>query len=131
MLIKPITVRLLAYGQKANIAKVRKAACDLLDDEHDAIDPSWFVDRPGVEVFNEIVATRWDAEIALKKPSPSQLGIQIVMPDVHERITTEWLYELPIAKTCVLFASWHSTKDDGNWQLLAAEGDRWSERRGA
>ena len=36
VLIKPITVRLIAYGQKANIAAIRSRACDLLKDEHGA-----------------------------------------------------------------------------------------------
>lgn len=129
MLITPITVRLIAYGSKANIAALRTRAAALLKDEHGTVDAACFLTRTAGEVHAEIAATRLDTEVALAKPTPSQAGIAITLPEVHERITTEWLFELPLAKTCVALASWNSQREPVAWQLLLANGDHWAENR--
>jgi hypothetical protein len=129
VIIKPITIRLLAYGQKANIAAIRTRAADLLDDEHGSVDEANLVALPAAEVHAEICATRYDTEVALKKPSPSQVGIAITLNEVNERLTVEWLHELPVAKTCIAFAIWTSPREGVAWQLLIADGGRWSESR--
>jgi hypothetical protein len=129
VLIKPITIRLLAYGQKANIAAIRSRAEDLLKDEHGAVDRSAFKDLPAKAVAEEIASTRLDSEVALKPPPPSQIGIAIVLNEVNERLAVDWLHELPVAKTCVAFATWTSHREGANWQLLIALGGRWSESR--
>jgi hypothetical protein len=129
VLIKPITVRLLAYGQKANIAAIRSRACDLLKDEHGTIDDAAFAVLAAAKVHDEISARRLDAEVAIKPPTPSQAGIVITLTEVNERLTVDWLHDLPVAKTCVAFASWTSHRDSAAWQLLIAGGGRWSESR--
>jgi hypothetical protein len=53
------------------------------------------------------------------------------LPEMNERMVTEWMHELPIAKTCVAFATWFSPREQQNWQLLMADGGRWSEIRPA
>src|SRR5688500_6920018 len=127
MQVKPITVRLLVYGQKANVAAIRGRAADLLKDEHGKADESSFTLMPAAEAYAEIIAKRLDSEVELKKPTASQAGIAITLSGVHERLTTEWLFELPVAKTCVAFATWDSQKEPVSWQLLIAQGSRWSE----
>jgi len=129
MLIKPITVRLIAYGQKANVAAIRTRASAFLKDELGAVDASLLVAVSGMDVYAEIIATRWDTEIPIKKPTPSQAGICITLKEVHERLATEWLYELPIAKSCVAFAAWISPRDATAWQVLLLQGDHHSENR--
>ncbi len=129
MLITPITIRLIVYGQKANVSAIRGRAADLLKEEHGKADGSCFVETPAADVHAEIIATRWDDEVVLKKPTPSQAGIVITLPEVHERLTTEWLHELPVAKTCVAFATWNGARDPVSWQLLMALGGHWSENR--
>jgi hypothetical protein len=129
VLIKPITVRLIAYGQKANIAAIRSRACDLLKDEHGAIDDAAFAVLDAKKVHEEISAKRLDSEVAIKPPTPSQVGIAITLSEVNERLTVDWLHDLPVAKTCVAFASWTSHRDQAAWQLLIASGGRWSESR--
>jgi len=131
VLIKPITVRLLTYGQKANVAAIRKRASDLLRDEHGAADPAAFTELSAADVHAEIVATRWDSDTALKKPTASQAGVAITLANVHERLTNEWMDELPVAKTCVVFASWTSQRDGSAWQLSIADGERHSDTRPA
>jgi hypothetical protein len=129
VLIKPISVRLIAYGQKANIAAIKNRAAGLLKEEHGKVQIDQFLDLPAKDVFQEIITNRWDNEVVLKTPTASSNGIVISLPDVHERMTTEWLYELPIAKTCVAFATWISHKDNTSWQLLLVQGRHWSENR--
>lgn len=133
MLIKPITVRLFVYGQKANVAAIRKRAHDLLRDEHgkaaDSVLDTAFVDAPAADLHTKILATTWDAEAAPKKPTPSQLGLIATLTDVHERMANEWLEELPVAKTCVVFAQWDSHRDGSSWQTLIVDGRRRSEQR--
>ena len=129
MLVKPITVRLLAYGTKANIAAITSRAADVLRDEHGSADETAFVPMPAADVYAEIIGTRWDSDVELKKPSASQAGIAITLGRVHERLTTEWLFELPVAKSCVVFATWESQRDPVAWQVLIAQGDRWSDNR--
>ncbi len=133
MLIKPITLRLFVYGQKANVAAIRKRATDLLRDEHGkaavaGLD-SAFVDAPAADLHTEILATTWDTEAAPKKPTPSQLGLIATLAEVHERMANEWLDELPVAKTCVVFAQWDSPRDGSSWQTLIVDGRRRSEQR--
>src|SRR3954466_13462830 len=106
MLIKPITVRLIAYGPEANVAAIRGRAADLLKDEHGKADPAAFVTMTAEDVHAEIMATRLDAEGKLKKTTAPRAGIAITLAEVNERLTTEWLFELPVAKTCVAFATW-------------------------
>lgn len=129
MIIKPITVHLIIYGQKANLSAIRVRASDLLKEEHGAIDASLFVERPSADVHAEITATRFDSEVPLKKPTASQPGLAITLPEVNEKFTKEWLQDLPVAKTCVVFATWDSPRDQMRWQLLMADGGRWSESR--
>jgi hypothetical protein len=129
VLIQPITVRLIAYGQAANVSAIRSRAADLLKEEHGKVDELAFATVPAQAVHDEIAATRWDTEVPLKKPTGSQPGIVITLADVHERMTTEWLYELPVAKTCVAFATWVSAREPVSWQLLLAQGRHWSESR--
>ncbi len=129
MFIKPITIRLLAYGQKANIAAIRTRAAALLQDEHQRLDPALLVAMPAAEVHAEILAKRQDTEAELKKPGASQAGIAITLPEMNERATTAWLNELPVAKTCVAFATWTSPREGQACQLLIADGDRWTANR--
>lgn len=129
MIIKPITVRLVAYGQKANVAAIRTRAADLLKEEHGKVDAALFKDLVALDAHTEIVAKRLDTEVVLKKPSASRIGIAITLPEMNERMTVEWLHELPIAKTCVAFATWTSEREKVTWQLLMADGGRWSESR--
>jgi hypothetical protein len=129
VLIKPITVRLIAYGQKANIAAIRSRACDLLKDEHGTVDDAAFAVLDATKVHDEISARRLDTEVVIKPPTPSQAGIAITLGEVNERLTVDWLHDLPVAKTCVAFASWTSQRDNAAWQLLIATGGRWSESR--
>ncbi len=129
MLIKPITVRLIAYGPKASLAALRGRAEDLLKDEHGSVVADGIAIVPARIVHAEIIATRLDAEVTLKIPTASQAGLAITLAEVNERLTTEWLFELPVAKTCVVFAAWFSSRDESDWQLLIAQGSRWSESR--
>ncbi|MBA3700680.1 MAG: hypothetical protein H0W78_17670 [Planctomycetes bacterium] len=129
MLIKPLTVRLIAYGEKANLAAIRTRAVDLLTDEHGKLDPKLITEVPGTEVHAEIIATRLDPDPALKKPTAKKPGIAITLPEMNEKTTVEWLHELPLAKTVVVFATWTSHRENMDWQLLAADGSRWSESR--
>jgi hypothetical protein len=127
--IKPVTIRLIAYGQKANIAAIRLRAARLLKDEHGIVDPAALVDAKALAVYDEIIATRLDDEVVLKKPTPSQAGIIITLTEMNERMVNEWIYELPIAKSCVAFATWVSPREGLAWQLLMADGGRWAESR--
>lgn len=129
MLIKPITVQLLAYGLKANLAAIRKRAIDLLEDEHGRADPACFVEMPAAEVQAAIDSRRLDTEVVLLKPTPSHQGLALTLPEVNERATTAWLHELPVARTCVALAAWDSPREQLAWQMLLAEGRRWSESR--
>ena len=129
MIIKPITVRLIVYGQKANVSAIRTRAAALLKDEHGKIDEAWFVELPAAKVHTEIEAKRLDKEIELKKPGAAQVGLAITLPEVNERSTGEWLDELPVAKTCVVLATWSSGREPVAWQLLIIQGDRCSESR--
>jgi hypothetical protein len=129
VLIKPITVRLIAYGQPANLAAIQRRVVDLLKEEHGKVPADAIAEMAAAEAHAEMVATRWDAEIELKEPTPSQRGLLATLAEVHERLTTEWLNELPIAKTCVAFATWVSPRDATRWQQLMAQGRRWSENR--
>ncbi len=129
MLIKPITVRLIAYGEKANLAAIRTRAVDLLKEEHVKLDASLIVELPGTDVHAEIMAKRYDQDVALKKPTAKKPGMAIMLPDMNERMTVEWLHELPLAKTVVVFATWTSHRENMDWQLLACDGSRWSESR--
>ncbi|MBA3686451.1 MAG: hypothetical protein H0W72_14615 [Planctomycetes bacterium] len=129
MLIKPITVRLIAYGPQANLDALRGRAEDVLKDEHGKVDAACFVIIPAREVHAEIIAKRLDVEVPLKAPTASRPGIAITLPEVNERLTTEWLFEMPVAKTCVVFATWFSPREAVAWQLLIAQGNRWSENR--
>ncbi len=127
--IKPITIRLVAYGQKANIAAIRTRVVALLQDEHQRVDEALLADMTAAEVHAEILARRQDTEAELKKPTASQAGIAITLPDMNERATTAWLNELPVAKSCIAFASWTSHREGLACQLLIADGDRWSANR--
>ncbi len=129
MIIKPITIRLIAYGEKANLAAIRTRATDLLKEEHGKTDPTLLNDLPATEVHAEILAARFDQDVVLKKPTAKKPGLAIILPEMNERMTVEWLHELPLAKTCVLFASWTSPREGMDWQLLAVDGSRWSESR--
>lgn len=129
MLIKPITVRLIAYGEKANLAAIRTRAIDLLKEEHGKVDPTLLVDLPATEVHAELLATRFDQDVVLKKPTAKKPGLAITFPEMNERTTVEWLHELPLAKTVVVFACWTSPRENMDWQLLAVDGSRWSESR--
>ncbi len=125
--IAPITIRLVAYGQKANVAAVRTRAISFLKEELGTVDDSWFAELDAATAHAEIVAGSTGCDVELRKPTKSQAGIAITLPEVHERMAGEWLNELPAAKTCVVFATWHSARDGLDWRLLIAEGDRWPE----
>ncbi len=129
MLIKPISVRLIAYGPEASVAALRGRAEDLLKDEHGTVDDASFTRDTALAVHDEIIATRMDPEVKLKKPTATRAGIVMTLADVNERLTTEWLHELPVAKTCVVFATWFSPRENAAWQLLIAQGSRWAENR--
>lgn len=129
MFIKPITVRILAYGTKSNVAAIRTRAAALLKDEFGAADPALLVERGAEQIHDEIAAARWEAEAALKKPTASQAGIAITLPEVNERATAEWLRELPAAKSCVVFAAWTSPREGLDYQMLIADGDRATDSR--
>lgn len=129
MQITPITVRLIAYGSKANVAAIRTRAAALLKEEHTHVDEACFETLSAAVVHAEISTKRLETEVILVKPTPSQAGIAITLPEVHERITTEWLFELPVAKSCVALATWNSQREPVAWQLLMANGDHWSENR--
>jgi len=129
MLIKPITVRLIAYGEKANLAAIRTRALDLLKEEHGKLDPTLIADVPGTKVHAEIMEKRVDQDVALKKPTAKKPGMVITLPEMNEKMTVEWLHELPLAKTVVVFATWTSHRENMDWQLLANDGSRWSESR--
>ncbi len=129
MFIKPITIRLIAYGQKANVAAIRLRAARLLKEEHGTVDPAALAEASAASVHEEILANRLDGEVVLKKPTPSQAGIVITLGEVNERMANEWIYELPIAKSCVVFATWSSPREGLAWQLLMADGGRWAESR--
>ncbi len=129
VIIKPITIRLIAYGEKANLAAIRTRALDLLKEEHGKVDATLLVDLPATEVHADILAARFDQDVVLKKPTAKKPGLAITLPEMNERMTVEWLHELPLAKTCVLFASWTSPREGMDWQLLAVDGSRWSESR--
>jgi hypothetical protein len=122
--IKPITIRLLAYGQKANVAAIRNRAAAMLKEEHGAVPADAFVDMPAEKVHAEIVARRSDGDPVLKKPTPSQAGLVVTLAEVNERMANEWLSELPVAKTCVVFATWTGSREPMAWQMLLADGDR-------
>jgi hypothetical protein len=127
--IKPITIRLVAYGQKANVAAIRTRAAAMLKEEHGAADPALFVETSAKDAHDEIAGKRLDTEIALRKPTASQAGLIVTLAEVNERMANEWLHELPVAKTCVAFATWDSPREGRRWQLLMADGGRWSEDR--
>jgi hypothetical protein len=127
--IKPITVRITAYGQKANMAAIRTRAIALLKDEFGKADPALLSELKAADAHAEIVAKRWDGEIELKKPTASQAGTTIILPEVNERMTSEWLRELPIAKSCVFFATWTSPREGFDWQMLIIDGDRATDSR--
>jgi hypothetical protein len=129
MFLKPITVRLIAYGPKDSVAALRSRAEDLLKDEHGSIDAANFAEVSAADVHAEIIKTRLDSEVPLKKPSAAKIGIAITLPEVNERLATEWLDELPVAKTCVAFATWFSPRESVAWQMLIAQGSKWSENR--
>jgi hypothetical protein len=129
MLIKPITVRIVAYGPKDTVAALRGRAAKLLKDEHGSADEAAFATLSGADAHAEIVARRLDAEVKLKKPTATTAGIAITLAEVNERLTNEWLDEMPVAKTCVVFATWTSPREQADWQLLIADGSRWSENR--
>lgn len=129
MIIKPITVRLIVYGQKANVSAIRTRAAALLKDEHGKVDESCFDELTAAKVYDEIEAKRLDQEIELKKPGAAQAGLAITLPEVNERATGEWLDELPVAKTCVVLATWISGREPVAWQMLIIQGDRCSESR--
>lgn len=129
--IKPITVRIVAYGLKSNVAAIRTRAVALLKDEFGKADPALLRELPAEDAHAEIAAKRWDPEVALKKPTASQAAIAITLPDVNERATTEWLRELPAAKSCTVFATWLSPREGADFQMLIADGDRATDSRPA
>lgn len=129
MFIKPITVRIVAYGTKANVAAIRTRAVALLKDEHGKADPALCVEMEAKDAHAEISAKRWEAETELKKPTPSQAGAAFTLPEVNERATSEWLRELPAAKSCVVFATWSSPRENLDYQMLIADGDRATDSR--
>lgn len=129
--IKPITVRIVAYGLKSNVAAIRTRAAALLKDEFGKADPSLLVEMSAEDAHGEITAKRWDAEVALKKPTASQAAIAVTLPEVNERATTEWLRELPAAKSCVVFITWLSPRENADYQMLIADGDRATDSRPA
>jgi hypothetical protein len=127
--IRPITVQLLVYGQKANVASIRTRATAFLKDEHGKADPACFTEAPAAEVHAAILACRYDDGDDLKKPTPAQAGLKITLPEVHARMVGEWLQELPVAKTCVVLAAWDNPREGRSEQLLIVEGLRSSEHR--
>jgi hypothetical protein len=129
--IKPITVRILVYGLKANVAAIRTRAVALLKDEFGKADPALLVELSAEDAHSEITTKRWDPEVVLKKPTASQAAIAITLPEVNERATTEWLRELPAAKSCVVFITWLSPRENADFQMLIAEGDRATDSRPA
>ena len=129
MIIKPITVRLVTYGQKANVAAIRTRAAALLKDEHGEVPPEAFAVATAADIHGEIAAHRLDTETVLRKPTAAQAGLVLTLADIHERMANEWLQELPVAKTCVVLATWDSPREGVSWQMLFADGDRWSESR--
>lgn len=129
--IKPITVRIVAYGLKSNVAAIRTRAVALLKDEFGTADPALLRELPADDAHAEIAAKRWDPEVALKKPTASQAAIAITLPEVNERATTEWLRELPAAKSCTVFATWLSPREGADFQMLIADGDRATDSRPA
>lgn len=128
---KPITIRLVIYGQKANVAAIRTRATALLEEEHGAAAPACFDEVTAAIAHAEVRAKRLDAEVDLKAPGAAQAGLIVTLPEMNERCTVEWLTELPVAKTCVCFASWTSMKEPVVWQMLVALGQRSSESRPA
>ncbi len=126
---KPITVRLLIYGQKANVAAIRTRATALLEEEHGTAAADWFDEVTAAAAHAEVIAKRLDTELDLKPPGSAQAGLAITLPEMNERCTVEWLNELPVAKTCVCFATWISNKEPVAWQMLVALGQRSSESR--
>ena len=129
MIIKPITIRLIAYGQKANIAAIRKRATDLLKEEHGTAAPDAFQESPAKDVHAKISATTLASEVALKAPTPSQAGITVVLAEINGRMGVEWLDELPVAKTCVVYATWTDFRAAMDWQVLIHESGRSSDSR--
>lgn len=129
MIIKPITVRLIVYGQKANVSAIRTRAAALLKDEHGTVDEACFVELPAAKIHAEIETVRLDHEADLKKPGAAMAGLTITLPEVNERSTSEWLDDLPVAKTCVVLATWASGREPVAWQMLIIQGDRCSESR--
>ena len=118
-MIAPITVTLRAYGKPANLSKIRKEAEDLIKEEHDAVDPAWVEELEAKDIAEEMLTELWDSSHTLLKLSKTHGGIRILMPDMHERFTTEMLEEIKIAKTCVLLASWHSDRDGEDHQVYS------------
>ncbi len=131
VIIKPISMRLVAYGQKANIAAIRRRAADLLKEEHGSADPAAMQDTAARQVHAEIVATTLAGEVALKAPTPSQAGLTVLLKDINGRMGVEWLDELPVAKTCVVYATWTDFRAGMDWQVLIHEGGRTSDSRPA
>ncbi|MFW5829017.1 MAG: hypothetical protein ACOCXA_02040 [Planctomycetota bacterium] len=130
-MIKFITLSLLAYGQKSNVSAVQRAAEAFLKEEADGFDASWFQERPAAEVHQEILDQVWDPDCTLKKPTASQQGIAITLPEVNERMAREWLEELKIAKTCVVFVHWHNPNGPSDHQYLILGGEHWFDSRSA
>ena len=128
-MIKPVTMVILAYGTKGNITKVRNASAAFLKEENDEAGDECFVDDKALAIYEHILSERWDDTVVLKKPTKSQEGIMVTLPDVHQRMVTEWIQEMVVAKTCVLFASWYSPNDDEHHQMLAADSDKWFDTR--
>jgi hypothetical protein len=122
--IAPVTVRLLVYGQKANVANIRTRAQALAKEELGGAEAAACTEAEAEAVFDEIERDRHERDVALKKPTKSQAGAIIVLPELHERVANEWLAELPVAKTCVVCATWTSQRDRAVWQMLVAEGHR-------
>jgi len=122
--IKPITIRLVVYGQKANVAAIRTRAAAMLKEEHGKADPAAFVELSAEAAHDEIAKVRRDAEVPLRKPTPAQAGLAITLAEVNERMASEWLNELPAAKTCVVLATWTGSREPMAWQMLILEGDR-------
>lgn len=129
MFIKPITIRLIAYGSKANVAAIRTRAAAMLKEEFGNVDEAAFVDTPAEKVHAEVAKQRQDEDAPLKKPTPSQAGIVITLREVNERMAVAWLGELPVAKSCVACATWFSPRENLAWRMLMTDGDRWSDSR--
>jgi hypothetical protein len=126
MYIKPITVAIHAYGTKANLAAIRTRALAHLAEELGKAPKDAVADLDGADAHAAIVAAIGEDAAALKKPTPAQAGIRIVLPEVNERATVAWLGELPVARTCVLCAAWDSPRERLRWRMLVADGDRSS-----